>query len=73
VVTFERTGVKGATRLWFARAPADLSLREIKIVAHGHDSVMTLLVPARWGQRPAAVAETRPSHLLTCATAPEAR
>jgi hypothetical protein len=73
VVTFERTGVKGATRLWFAHAPADLSLREMKIIAHEYDSVMTLLVLPRGGQRPAVVARTRPSHPLTRTTAPEAR
>lgn len=34
---------------------------------------LTLLVFPRWGQRPAAVARTRPSHPLMRATAPEAR
>jgi hypothetical protein len=73
VLTFERTGVKDATRLWFAHAPADLSLREMKIIAHEYDPVMTLLVLPRGGQRPAAVVRKRPSHPLTRATAPEAR
>jgi hypothetical protein len=73
VVTFERTDVKGATRLWFAHAPADLSLREMKIIAHEYDPLMTLLVLPRAGHRPAAVARTRPSHPPTRATAPEAR
>ena len=34
---------------------------------------LTLLVLPRGGQRPAAVARTRPAHPLTRATAPEAR
>lgn len=69
---FELTGVKGATRMWLAHAPADLSLRRMKLIAHGYDPVMTLLVLPRGDQRPAAEAQTRPSHPLTRATAPEA-
>lgn len=54
VVTSERTAVKGATRLWFAHVPAGLSLREMKVIAHEYDSVMTLLVLPRgqpWHER----------------------
>ena len=63
--------MESATQLWFANAPADLSLREMKIIAHEYDSVMTLLVFPRGG----SVQQTRtlPSHALTRATAPEAR
>lgn len=46
-VDHERGGVEISARTWFPHAPADLSLREMKISANEYDSVMTLLVLPR--------------------------
>lgn len=46
-VAYERTGVETPARRWFPHAPAELSLREMKISAHEYDSVMSLLLLPR--------------------------
>ncbi|MBN8886833.1 MAG: ImmA/IrrE family metallo-endopeptidase [Rudaea sp.] len=43
-VSHERTGVEIAARKWFPHAPADFSLREMKITSNEYDAVMSLLV-----------------------------
>lgn len=46
-VSSERLGVEKTASTWFPHAPANLSLREMKITSADYDTVMTLLVLPR--------------------------
>lgn len=46
-IEHERTGKEVVARTWFPHAPADLTLREMKICADQYDYVMTLLLLPR--------------------------